>query len=223
VTELTAEHSVTPGTFEALSRHYSEQEICDIVYLVGSEHVFNVTNGALNVGSDGLCESPARTCMSKKALEDGRERISAQLKCHRAWSKRYRRAATKASRKRRPDSASLGPKRAMTRSAGGSAMRRLSGGRARPARSPSRSTARPTQPAVAPLHSTRPQLQSDAGFLCRLGPVLPLEPKIRLASRSPLTARRLVLFGPQRSELKIHTEVVNVLAGHWAPWTPSGG
>jgi alkylhydroperoxidase family enzyme len=60
VTELTIERSVTPETFEALARHYSEREICDIAYVVGTEHVFNLTNIGLNIGSDGLCAIPAK-------------------------------------------------------------------------------------------------------------------------------------------------------------------
>jgi alkylhydroperoxidase family enzyme len=59
VTELTREHAVAPATFEALTRHFSEREICDLVYVVGTEHVFNLTNIGLGIGSDGLCDSPA--------------------------------------------------------------------------------------------------------------------------------------------------------------------
>jgi alkylhydroperoxidase family enzyme len=56
VTELTAEKEVRPETFEQLARHYGEREICDIVWLAASEHLYNISNIALNVGSDGLCE-----------------------------------------------------------------------------------------------------------------------------------------------------------------------
>jgi alkylhydroperoxidase family enzyme len=55
-TELTTERSVQPDTFARLSRQYSEREICDIVWLVASEHLYNVSNIGLNIGSDGLCE-----------------------------------------------------------------------------------------------------------------------------------------------------------------------
>jgi alkylhydroperoxidase family enzyme len=54
--ELTTTHEVSPETFERLRSQYSEREICDIVYLVASEHVFNITNHGLGIGSDGLCE-----------------------------------------------------------------------------------------------------------------------------------------------------------------------
>lgn len=55
-TELTKDKHVAPETFARLRRHYGEREICDIVWLVASEHLYNVTNRGLNIGSDGLCE-----------------------------------------------------------------------------------------------------------------------------------------------------------------------
>lgn len=55
-TELTRDKKVDPGTFARLRQHYSEREICDIVWLVASEHLYNMTNVGLNIGSDGLCE-----------------------------------------------------------------------------------------------------------------------------------------------------------------------
>jgi alkylhydroperoxidase family enzyme len=55
-TELTTDKRVEPDTFERLARYYSEREICDIVWLVASEHLYNATNIGLNIGSDGLCE-----------------------------------------------------------------------------------------------------------------------------------------------------------------------
>jgi alkylhydroperoxidase family enzyme len=55
-TELTRDKLVTPDTFERLQRYYSERQICDIVWLVASEHLYNMSNIGLNIGSDGLCE-----------------------------------------------------------------------------------------------------------------------------------------------------------------------
>ena len=55
-TELTTEKDVDPETFARLARHYREREICEIVWLVASEHLYNVSNIGLNIGSDGLCE-----------------------------------------------------------------------------------------------------------------------------------------------------------------------
>ncbi|MGH7993153.1 MAG: carboxymuconolactone decarboxylase family protein [Limisphaerales bacterium] len=56
VTELTKEKKVSPDTFARLARHYSEREICEIVWLVASEHVYNMTNIGLNIHSDMLCD-----------------------------------------------------------------------------------------------------------------------------------------------------------------------
>jgi AhpD family alkylhydroperoxidase len=56
VTELTEEKRVSPGTFARLSRSYSERAVCEIVWLVASEHLSNLTNIGLNVHSDMLCE-----------------------------------------------------------------------------------------------------------------------------------------------------------------------
>jgi alkylhydroperoxidase family enzyme len=58
-TELTTAKKVEPDTFAGLARHYTEREICDIVWLVASEHLNNMTNIGLNIGSDGLCAVPA--------------------------------------------------------------------------------------------------------------------------------------------------------------------
>jgi alkylhydroperoxidase family enzyme len=60
VTELTKEKKVSPDTFARLSRHYSEREICEIVWLVASEHLYNMTNIGLNIHSDMLCDISRR-------------------------------------------------------------------------------------------------------------------------------------------------------------------
>jgi alkylhydroperoxidase family enzyme len=56
VTELTRDKRVDPATFTRMSRHYSEREICEIVWLVASEHIYNITNLGLNIHSDMLCD-----------------------------------------------------------------------------------------------------------------------------------------------------------------------
>jgi alkylhydroperoxidase family enzyme len=58
-TELTTAKAVSPQTFDRLRAHYSEREICDLVWLVASEHLANITHIGLNIGSDGLCELAA--------------------------------------------------------------------------------------------------------------------------------------------------------------------
>src|SRR5262245_8640680 len=55
VTELTKEKTVSSDTFGRLSRHFSEREICEIVWLVATEHLYNMTNIGLNIHSDMLC------------------------------------------------------------------------------------------------------------------------------------------------------------------------
>jgi alkylhydroperoxidase family enzyme len=56
VTELTREKQVHPDTFARLAAHSSEREICEIVWLVASEHIYNLTNIGLNIHSDMLCD-----------------------------------------------------------------------------------------------------------------------------------------------------------------------
>lgn len=56
VTELTANKQVDPETFARMAQHYSERAICEIVWLVASEHFYNMTNIGLNIHSDMLCD-----------------------------------------------------------------------------------------------------------------------------------------------------------------------
>jgi alkylhydroperoxidase family enzyme len=69
VTELTKNKRVNPDTFARMSRYYSEREICEIVWLVATEHVYNMTNIGLNIHSDMLCDIG-----KKKQLEE-REKV----------------------------------------------------------------------------------------------------------------------------------------------------
>jgi alkylhydroperoxidase family enzyme len=68
VTELTHQKKVDPGTFNRLAGYYSEREICEIVWLVATEHVYNMANIGLNLHSDMFCD------ISKKARSAGTER-----------------------------------------------------------------------------------------------------------------------------------------------------
>jgi len=54
--ELTNSKHVSPETFGRLRNFYSEREICEIAWLVASEHLWNMSNIGLGIGSDGLCE-----------------------------------------------------------------------------------------------------------------------------------------------------------------------
>ena len=55
-TALTKDRNVQPSTFAQLKDHFSERQICEIVWLVASEHLYNITNIGLNIHSDMLCQ-----------------------------------------------------------------------------------------------------------------------------------------------------------------------
>lgn len=55
-TELTEHKHVSPETFQTLRCHFSEREICEIDWVVATNHLFNINNLGLGIGSDGLCE-----------------------------------------------------------------------------------------------------------------------------------------------------------------------
>jgi alkylhydroperoxidase family enzyme len=59
-TNLARHKQVDPDTFVRLSRHYNERQICEIVWLVASEHLYNMTNIGLNIHSDMLCDATKR-------------------------------------------------------------------------------------------------------------------------------------------------------------------
>lgn len=56
VTELTTQKKVEPDTFARLAEHWPERQICEIVWLVATEHYYNMTNIGLNIHSDMLCD-----------------------------------------------------------------------------------------------------------------------------------------------------------------------
>ena len=43
MTELTRDKKVNPDTFARMARHYSEREICEIVWLAASERIFTTS------------------------------------------------------------------------------------------------------------------------------------------------------------------------------------
>jgi len=59
-TDLTTNKNIDPETFARVARHYSERQICEIVWLIASEHFYNMTNIALNIHSDMLCDATRR-------------------------------------------------------------------------------------------------------------------------------------------------------------------
>jgi alkylhydroperoxidase family enzyme len=54
--ELTRDRKVSPQTFDKLALHYSERQICEIVYLVATQFLFNINNIGLNIHSDMICD-----------------------------------------------------------------------------------------------------------------------------------------------------------------------
>ncbi len=56
VTELTRDKKADPEKFARLAAHYSPRAICEILWLVATEHVYNMTNIGLNIHSDMLCD-----------------------------------------------------------------------------------------------------------------------------------------------------------------------
>ncbi len=60
VSELVKTKHVQRETFDELSGFYSEREICEIVWLAASEHIYNITNIGLNIHSDMLCRIPEK-------------------------------------------------------------------------------------------------------------------------------------------------------------------
>ncbi len=65
VTELTKTKQAHPKAFSRLRRYYSERQICEIVWLVASEHLYNMTHIGLNIHSDMLATSAGKTSRSK--------------------------------------------------------------------------------------------------------------------------------------------------------------
>lgn len=66
VTELTTFKKVRAETFGRMAGQFSEREICEIVWLVASEHLYNLTNVGLNIHSDMLCDLTLKNKLSQK-------------------------------------------------------------------------------------------------------------------------------------------------------------
>jgi alkylhydroperoxidase family enzyme len=78
VTELTRDKNVKLETFARLANYYSERAICEIVWLVASEHFYNMTNIGLNIHSDMLCDiAKKRVSSSQSAVVKTPAKLSA--------------------------------------------------------------------------------------------------------------------------------------------------
>lgn len=56
VTQLTRDKKADADVFTKMACYYSERQICEVVWLVASEHLYNITNIGLNIHSDMLCD-----------------------------------------------------------------------------------------------------------------------------------------------------------------------
>jgi hypothetical protein len=54
-----------------MARHYSECEICEIVWLVANEHYYNISNHGLNIHSDMLCDISRQRKASHEVVNHG--------------------------------------------------------------------------------------------------------------------------------------------------------
>ncbi len=59
VTEVARDRRCSPDTIDRVRRHYSDRKTCELAWIVASEHLYNINNIALGIGSQGLCELPA--------------------------------------------------------------------------------------------------------------------------------------------------------------------
>lgn len=57
--ELTRNKKVSDETFDRVRLYFTERQIVEIAWAVTHEHIYNLMNGAFNIGSDGLCQLPA--------------------------------------------------------------------------------------------------------------------------------------------------------------------
>lgn len=54
--ELTLEKRISDATFARARKFYSDRELVEIVWLVSTEHYYNLMNLAFNIHSDNLCQ-----------------------------------------------------------------------------------------------------------------------------------------------------------------------
>ena len=60
VTELTRDKKMRPETFARLAKHFTERQVCEVAWLVATEHYYNLINIGLNIHSDLLCDIAKR-------------------------------------------------------------------------------------------------------------------------------------------------------------------
>lgn len=60
VTMLARDRKMEPEMFNKLAKHYSEREICEIVWITATEFYYNIGNVGLNIHSDMFCDIAKR-------------------------------------------------------------------------------------------------------------------------------------------------------------------
>jgi alkylhydroperoxidase family enzyme len=58
-TELTVHHKIPDSVYSTAAQHFTDRELIEITWVIGSEHVYNITNVAFNIESDNLCALPS--------------------------------------------------------------------------------------------------------------------------------------------------------------------
>lgn len=71
VEEMSKDRLVSDSTFENLRHHFSEKEIVEITYLVAVQTFTNLSNIALGIESDGLCEIALKPHKAGKEKGEG--------------------------------------------------------------------------------------------------------------------------------------------------------
>jgi alkylhydroperoxidase family enzyme len=54
--ELTKNKQISDATYAEAQKHFTEAQLCEIAWLVATEHYYNLLNLAFNIHSDNLCQ-----------------------------------------------------------------------------------------------------------------------------------------------------------------------
>jgi len=76
VCELTRKKKVEPETFARMGSYWTEREICEIVWLVATEHMNSMTNLGLNIHSDMLCDLALKNRKANRSEKSAGTRFS---------------------------------------------------------------------------------------------------------------------------------------------------
>jgi alkylhydroperoxidase family enzyme len=65
--ELTVDKKISDTTYRAARKHFSEQQLIGIAWIITSEHVYNLMNLAFEIESDSLCNLPQNSSVGRSA------------------------------------------------------------------------------------------------------------------------------------------------------------